>query len=182
MAVSWGDAADYFVRSLPGIGIIAAVLVARTQLKAARRATALTIAKSHYREFLYTCIRNADVAHMGATPEALATLKMNPEQYQRFRWLVTQGLFALQEIYFAYPDDKHWRRTVVVLASAFRAFILSDVEIPMRQREGWNAEFMAYLLRELKGFQHPITDTGNVLTGLAKSEVRVDPLSTVRHV
>ena len=164
MTLSWEVAGDYFVRLLPGIGIIAAVFVARTQINAARRATMLTIAKSHYREFLYTCIRNADVAHMGATPDGLAALKANPEQYRRYRWLVTQAMFALQEIYFAYPDDKHWRRTIVILASAFRAFLLSEVDIPPRQREGWNTSFMAFILRELINFEHPILEAGVALT------------------
>ena len=146
---------DSFARLLPGGLIIVAAIVAYKQLAAARRATAMTIAKAHYREFLEQCLFNSDVAFCGATPEALAAIRTDPESYKRYRWLVTQALFALQEMYLAYSDDSHWRSAVITLASAFKYSILSDAEIPQRMRNGWNPDFMRFLESELTAFIHP---------------------------
>lgn len=147
---------DYLIRLLPGGTIVAAIIVARSQLRAARRATAITIAKNYYRELITICLYNADVTYRGATPEGLAALKREPANYRRYRWLVTQALFALQEIYFAIPGDPYWRRTICVVSSSFKAFILSPDEIPERQRAGWHPEFMAFVMTSLKEFDHPV--------------------------
>lgn len=156
----WREAFDLFAKLLPGASIIAAILLARRQLQAARRATAVTIAKTHYREFITLAMINSDITVRGATPEALEELKNDPSKYRRYRWLATQALFALQEIYFAIPEDKYWRRTIVVIASNFRAFILSPIELPPRQREGWHTEFMDYVTTSLVNFTHPVVSLG----------------------
>ena len=151
---------DLLIRLLPAGAIIVAILVARRQLAAARRATQLTIAKNHYRSFISLAVRHADIAYRGATEEALAQLKAEPEAYRRYRWLATQAMFALQELYFATGAEPHWRQSVRVLASNFRAFILSPVDWPPRQRAALHPEFMGFLERELQGFEAPILATG----------------------
>ncbi len=152
----WRDALDVLARLLPGASIIVAIILGRRQLKGAQRATAVTIAKAHFREFITLALWNSDVTARGATPESLLELRKDAAQYRRYRWLATQGLFALQEMYFAVPDSKEWRRMIVVISSNFRAFILSQEDLPTRQRQAWSPEFMDFLTTSLQEFVHPL--------------------------
>lgn len=154
------DAFEIFAKLLPGASLIAAIFLANRQLQSSRRATAITIAKNHYRKLLSICTDNADIVYRGATAAALADLKSDVARYKKYRWLVTQALFALQEIYFAIPDDEHWRKTIRIIGSNFRAFILSDEELPPRQKASWHPAFMEFLIHELERFEHPIVALG----------------------
>lgn len=69
------DAFDWIVRLLPAAGIVAGGFAAWTQLKAARRATATTIAKNYYRKMLDQFLRNSDVLYAGTDPESFQLLK-----------------------------------------------------------------------------------------------------------
>ena len=64
------DAFDWIARLLPAAGIIAGGFGAWTQLKAARRATATTIAKNYYRKMLDQFLRNSDVLYAGTDLES----------------------------------------------------------------------------------------------------------------
>ena len=72
---------DLATKLLPGIAILVAILVAKMQLNGARRATAITIAKTHYRKMLVLLLENTEILYRGTTPEGFAKLKTDTAAY-----------------------------------------------------------------------------------------------------
>jgi|EndMetStandDraft_8_1072994.scaffolds.fasta_scaffold12625_3 hypothetical protein len=127
----WRRALDYFdllVRLLPGGVFIAVLIAARLQILAARRATATTIAKNHYRKMLALFLEHSEIVYRGATGEALTSLQEDPPSYRKYRMLFTNMAFAMQELYFSIDLEKqpHWERIIANFIALFRGFINSE--------------------------------------------------------
>jgi hypothetical protein len=81
----------------PAIAILAAILVARVQLRAARRATGITIAKTPFRKMLVLFFEITDILYRGTTHERFVELKKDTAAYLRYRMLSTNMTFVCQE-------------------------------------------------------------------------------------
>ncbi len=156
---------DILAKFLPVIAILVAIVVARAQLKSARRATAVTIAKNHYRQTMELFTKNSDILFLGVKQQPYEMLVQNIDLMRRYRWLFSLSLFSLQELYdvFVAEDqedqkdqkDKHWARTIIVVASLFRCHLLSSENFPEYIRSAYNPEFLRYVLDGMKENEHP---------------------------
>ena len=155
MQTPWGTVIDYVIKLLPAGSIIVAAAVARQQILANRRGTAITIAKNHYKDLLYLFEQNVDILYGGINEDRLMELRADIYNYRRYRWLVTITLFSLQELYFTLRSNSEWRHTICVISSIFRAYLLSTTELSDFIRRGWDPEFMRFLMEGLRVNEHP---------------------------
>jgi hypothetical protein len=148
---------DWATKLLPAAAIIVAVLVARMQLRAARRATATTIAKTHYRKMLSLFQKNTDVLYRGTTPERFAKLKKETELYMRYRMLFTNMSFACQEMYFAIDTEKekHWGNALRAFVSLFREFINCNDDATPFLQSTLHPKFMEFMRATALEYRHP---------------------------
>ena len=102
---------------------------------------------------------NTDIIYAGITSEAYEQARKNPDVVRRFGWLVTTVLFSLQElhnVFVAGPrKDPHWGRTIIIVASAFRGYLLADEYFSPYVRAGYNPAFIDYVRHGLAASQHP---------------------------
>ncbi len=150
---------DILAKFLPVIAVLVAIIVAKAQLKAARRATAVTIAKNHYRQTMELFTKNSDILFLGVKQEPYERLVQNIDMMRRYRWLFSLTLFSLQELYdvFVAEDqkEKHWARTIIIVASLFRCHLLSTENFPEYIRSAYKPEFLRYVLDGMKENEHP---------------------------
>jgi hypothetical protein len=147
---------DWIAKLLPAVAIIVAVLVARMQLRAARRATATTIAKNYYRKMLGIFQQNTDILYSGTTPEALTSLMKDREKYLRYRMLFTNMSFACQEIFLVVDieKDKHWANTLRVFSTLFGGFINSG-EFSEAMQGTLHPRFLTFMKQAASSAHHP---------------------------
>jgi hypothetical protein len=150
---------DWVTKLLPAIAILVAVLVARMQLRAARRATAITIAKTHYRKMLNQLLENTDVLYRGATPEGFAELKADKAAYLRYRMLSTNMSFACQEMFLAIDieKEKHWGNALRAFTSLFREFLISDADLNPFMWSTLHPRFVEFMRKTALEQSHPVT-------------------------
>lgn len=150
---------DWAARFLPAIAIIAAVIIARMQLRAARRATAITIAKNHYRKMLSLIQANTDVVYRGTTPEGFARLKADTPAYLRYRMLSTIMSFACQEMYLAIDIEKepHWGNALRAFIYLFREFLNSDEDLNAFMWSTLHPKFVEFMRKTARERSHPVT-------------------------
>lgn len=157
--MDWPLTIEMLSRLLPAGAIIAAVVVGRAQLRAGRRATALTIAKNHYRATLELYVNNSDIVYLGASEEGYQDLLENVELMRRYRWLATITLFSLQELYFVYvvgdSKDKNWAHVIYIVSSIFKHHFLSERSFPAYLRSAYDPAFMDYIYAGLSRNDHP---------------------------
>ena len=150
---------DVLAKLLPAGAIIGAVFGGRAQIRAARRANAVTIAKNHYREALDLFIKNSDIIYLGAKEDTYRELTANVPLMRRYRWLFVTAIFSLQELYnvFAVGEQKdpYWGRTIIVIGSVFRCHLLSQEHFPEYIRSGYNPAFLSYLVEGVQSNVHP---------------------------
>jgi hypothetical protein len=148
---------DWLAKLLPAAAIIAAMFVARLQLRAARRATAITIAKNHYRKMLGIFQKNTDILYSGTSPEAFAALKKDREKYLRYRMLFTNMSFACQEIFFAIDTKKeaHWAYTLRAFITLFREFINSPEDVMPYIQATLHPKFLEFMMTTASEHKHP---------------------------
>ena len=145
MPINWADAFDVAVRLTPALSVVAAILLARRQLNAVRRATALTIAKNHYRECLQMLFHHADLASAGISAESLDVLRRDVRRYRRYRWLFTVMCFSFQEVYVALNDDTSFLNAIKFISKIFSPFILSDEHFTPAQQHTLRPDFLRFL-------------------------------------
>jgi hypothetical protein len=147
---------DWIAKLLPAAAIIVAVFVARMQLRAARRATAMTIAKNHYRKMLAIFQENTDILYSGTSAESLEALKKERDKYLRYRMLFTNMSFACQELFLVVDieKDKHWANTLRIFSALFGGFINSDEFSPTMQAT-LHPKFLAFMKEAAGGLEHP---------------------------
>ena len=154
---------DLIAKLLPAGAILSAVFVARAQMGAVRRASAVTIAKNHYREALELFIKNSDIIFLGTKEESYLQLTENVPLMRRYRWLANTALFALQELYnvFVVGDQKdpYWGRTIIIIASVFRCHLLSQEHFPDYIRSGYNPAFLKYVVDGVQSNVHPVASS-----------------------
>jgi hypothetical protein len=148
---------DWIAKLLPAAAIIVAVFVARMQLRAARRATAISIAKNHYRKMLGIFQKNTDILYSGTTPEGFAALKKNRTHYLRYRMLFTNMSFACQEIFFAIniEKEKHWASTLRAFISIFREFINSGEDFHPLIQSNLHPKYLEFMKATAREQRHP---------------------------
>lgn len=144
---------------LPALAIVGGLLGARVQIRAAQRATAVTIAKNHYRETLELFIKNSDVIFLGVKEDSYKQLVANAPLMRRYRWLFVTALFSLQELYNVFvvgeQKDAYWGRTIVIIGSVFRCHLMSKEQFPDYIRSGYNPDFLQYVLEAVQKSIHP---------------------------
>jgi hypothetical protein len=155
MIVYW---LDWATKLLPAIAIIVVVLVARTQLRAARRATAITIAKTHFRKMLVLFLENTDILYGGTTPERFAELKADTSAYLRYRMLSTNMTFACQEMFLAIDieKEKHWGNALRALISLFREFLNSSEDLNPFMWSTLHPRFVEFMQKTALEQSHPV--------------------------
>jgi len=152
---------DAILRLLPALAIVGGIFIARMQIAAARRATAITIAKNHYRKILGLLLKHSDIVYRGATEEALALLQEDTPNYRKYRWLFTNMAFAMQELYFSIDLKKqpHWEKTIANFIALFRAFINSETTFSPAIRTTLDPAFLKYMLDVASKQEHPSAHT-----------------------
>ena len=154
---------DIISKLFPVLAILAAIGVARVQMKAARRATAMTIAKNHYRESLELFIKNSDIIFLGTKDDSYRQLVANVPLMRRYRWLFVTAMFSLQELYNVFvigeQKDPYWARTIVVIGSLFRCHLMSKEHFPDYIRSGYNPGFLRFVLEGVQQNVHPAAAT-----------------------
>ena len=142
------------------IAVVAALFSARRQVMTARRATAITIAKNHYRETLALFLRHHDIVFLGVKESSYQELANNVKLFRRYRWLSSIALFSLQElhnVFVADPNgkDPYWERTIVIIASVFKYHYLNETHFPEYIKSGYNKAFMTFVTDNLIKNNHP---------------------------
>lgn len=169
---------DILAKFFPALAIVAGLVGARVQIRGAQRATAMTIAKNHYRETLELFTKNSDVAFLGSKEESYRALVANVPLMRRFRWLFVTAMFALQELYnvFVVGDkkDPYWARTIIVIGSVFRCHLLSQENFPDYIRSGYNPAFLKYVVDGVQNNVHPAaaTSLSDLITADTEGPVR----------
>jgi hypothetical protein len=155
MLVYW---LEWATRLLPAIAILAAILVARIQLRAARRATAITIAKTHFRKMLVLFLENTDILYRGTTPERFAELKTDTSAYLRYRMLSTNMTFACQEMFLAIDieKEKHWGNALKALISLFRGYLNSSEDLNPFMWSTLHPRFVEFMRKTASEQSHPV--------------------------
>jgi hypothetical protein len=175
MLIHW---LDWAAKLLPAIAIFVAVLVARMQLRAARRATAITIAKTHYRKFLNQMLENTDILYRGATPEGFAELKTDRTAYLRYRMLSTNMSFACQEMFLAIDieKEKHWGKALRAFVYLFREFLNSSEDLNPFMWSTLHPRFVEFVRKTALEQSHPVAQilVSSELSNPAASQ-RIDP-------
>jgi hypothetical protein len=167
MLVFW---LDWVTKLLPAIAIIVALLIARMQLRAARRATAITIAKTHYRKMLSLFQENTDILYQGTTPEGFAKLKAEPGPYLRYRMLSTNMSFACQEIFLVIDieEEEHWGNAIRAFIYLFREFINSSEDLNPFMWSTLHPRFVEFMRKTALEQRHPVTQITTFANSLTK--------------
>ena len=155
MLVYW---LDWATKLLPAIAILVAVLVARMQFRAARRATAITIAKTHYRKMLNQMLENTDILYRGTTPEGFAKLKTDCAAYLRYRMLSTNMSFACQEMFLAVviEKEKHSGNALRAFVYLFREFLNSSEDLNPFMWSTLHPRFVEFMRKTALEQSHPV--------------------------
>jgi hypothetical protein len=155
MLVYWLDWTGKF---LPALAIIVVVFVARMQLRAARRATAITIAKTHYRKMLILLFENTDILYRGTTPDGFAKLKADTPSYLRYGMLSTNMTFACQEMFPAIDieKEKHWGNALRAFIYLFREFVNSPEDLNPFMWSTLHPRFVEFMRKTALEQSHPV--------------------------
>jgi hypothetical protein len=130
----------------------------KSALRAARRATTITIAKNHYRKMLSLFQENTDILYRGTTPEGFSKLKTEPGAYLRYRMLSTNMSFACQEMFLAIDieKEKHWGNALRAFIYLFREYLNSKEDLGPFMWSTLHPRFVKFVRETALEQSHPV--------------------------
>lgn len=148
---------------VPLVTLCAGVFLAYKQLKQSSRDVKVSIAKNHYRDTLNLFLENSDVVYLGTNAVSYGNLVKDISAFRRYRWLFSITMFALQELYQVFVagpmKDKHWEKTILIIASVFKEHFNSETNFPDYIRNGYNKSFLEFVSAGIQKMEHPTAAT-----------------------